>query len=48
MTIEAAAAPKRVYSRPTLISYGTMVSLTKNGTGSRPENKESYSKIKRV
>jgi len=48
MTIEIAAPPKRPYSPPTLISYGTMASLTKNGTGSRPENKDSYSKNKRA
>ena len=48
MTIAARETVKRPYTRPILISYGTMVSLTRNGPGSRPENKKSRSKNKRV
>lgn len=48
MTTEAMSTQKRRYSRPTLITYGTMVTLTRNGPGSRPENKKSRSKNKRV
>lgn len=45
---EARLSQKRPYSRPTLITYGTMTALTKNGHGSRPENKKSKSKNKRA
>jgi len=48
MTTEIESAQKRPYSRPTLIAYGSMVALTMNGTGSRPENKKSNSKNKRA
>lgn len=48
MPIEAIPAQKRRYTTPTLIDYGTMVALTKNGMGSRVENKKSNSKNKRA
>ena len=47
MSDVAIPAPKRVYSSPTLIEYGSMAELTKNGTGSQLENKTSFSKNKR-
>ena len=48
MTVEAIAAQKRPYTPPILIDYGTMAALTRNGMGSVPENKTSYSKNKRA
>lgn len=48
MTTESEPAQKRPYSRPTLITYGSMLTLTRTGTGSRPENKTSNSRNKRV
>ena len=48
MTSESGQARKRFYASPVLVNYGTMVALTKNGTGSRLENKKSRSKNKRA
>ena len=48
MSVDTMPAQKRPYARPTLIFYGTMQEVTKNGHGSRPENKDSDSKNKRV
>ena len=37
MTIDSVSKAKRIYSAPTLVSYGDMVKLTKSGTGSITE-----------
>ena len=47
MTIVSLPAPKRAYSSPELVAYGTMEMLTRNGNGSQLENKTSASKNKR-
>ena len=37
MTIDSEFEPKRTYSKPKLVAYGDMASLTKTGTGSQVE-----------
>lgn len=48
MSVEASSGTKRPYASPTLFRHGTMVALTRTGTGSRVENKSSESKNKRA
>lgn len=38
---------RRAYAQPTVTNYGSMLALTRNGFGSRPENKDSETRNKR-
>lgn len=40
MMIREISAPKRAYSKPKLIVYGDLATLTKGGGGSQPEGSD--------